>query len=389
MEEQQVEVDVLLEDQIQTFLKDGVLVVDNMLTPTEVQRGLQGLSETLARNGCIDTSHLSTTGHGLQKLSSTNGSGGVLDLFYDDWKCEIATNPRLFRATTQLWEAAYCHKGEAIEELSEEDAFRWHPYGPFDCRKGFCYIDRIGYRLPTELATQLGTDLQSPETSNMKKKKKKSVAIQRSLTPHLDCCPDTFFSQDKSKWRPIQCFISLSDTLDPNMGGFEAAPGFHRNFHRWAEIRPPTKQTVKHKQQIRGKKVVTEEEVSFPAPCIGEYTHIRPIEDSDVMDRVRHIPVRAGSAVFFDNRTPHANAYRHDGDLPRSVVYCSFLPDVAINRPFVSQQLSKWQRGEPPNDQWVGDGKTTKDGKTEQDLDTLNQSWLTPLARKLMSIDPW
>lgn len=382
----------MLEEQIQTFLKDGILVVDNVLTPDQVENALQALSETLARNASIDTENLSATGHGLQKLSSTNGSGGVLDLFYDDWKCEIATNPRLFRVTTQLWGASYCHKGETLEELSEDEAYRWQPYGPFDCSKGFCYMDRIGYRLPTELATQLGADLQDKEesaTNNAKKqKKKKSMAIQRSLTPHLDCCPDTFFSPDKSKWRPIQCFISLSDTPEPNMGGFEAAPGFHRQFNRWAADRAPTTQTLKKKQQIRGKRVVTEEEVFFPAPCIGEYTHMRPGEDSDVMERVQHISVRAGSAVFFDNRTPHANAYRHDGNRPRTVVYCSFLPDVAINRPFVCQQLSKWRRGVPPNDQWVGDG-TGEDDSDERDQDMLNKAWLTPLARKLMSIDPW
>ena len=390
---------VLNEEQIQAFLKDGVLVVDNILNPEQIQKALQGLSETLARNANVDTTNLSTTGHAIQMLSSTNGSGGVLDLFYEDWKCEIATNPILFGATTQLWEATYCHCGETREDLLQKDeVFRWHPFGPFDCHKGFCYIDRIGYRLPTELATQLGAELYANDTTT-KKKKKKSLAIQRSLTPHLDCCPDRFFASDKSKWRPIQCFVSLSDTLEPNQGGFECVPGFHRNFHSWAETRPPTKQVIKHKQQIRGKRVVTEEEISFPAPCLGEYTHIRPVEDCDVMERVRHIPVKAGSAVFFDNRIPHANAYRHDGDSPRSVVYCSFLPDVPINVPYVSHQLSKWKRGEPPNDQWIGDGTAptietttnTEDGDVQQEghHDALNRTWLTPLARKLMGVDPW
>lgn len=388
---------VLSEEQIQTYLKDGVLVVDNIFTPSQVQAGLKGLAETLARNANVDIHNLEATGHGLQKLSSTNGSGGVLDVaYYDSWKMEIALNPRLFHATTQLWKAAYCHSGESAEELSEQDYYRWHPFGKFDCNKGFCYIDRIGYRLPTKLAEKLGKDLLQQTTmddvtssSSAKKKKKKSVAIQRSLTPHLDCCPETFyFEETKSKFRPIQCFVCLTDALEENTGGFEAAPGFHRKFYQWAENRPPTTKLYKKKEQVGGKLVVTEETVSFPAPCLGEYTHIRPTEDRDVMDRIRRIPARAGSVVFFDNRIPHANSYLHNGDNPRCVVYCSFLPDVPLNRDYATRQLAKWKRNDPPNDQWVGYqvASLEKDGSNEQHE---NQSWLTPLARKLMYIDPW
>ena len=116
------------------------------------------------------------------------------------------------------------------------------------------------------------------------------------------------------------------------------------------------------------------------------------LEDSDVMERIQHVPVRAGSAVFWDNRIPHANAYRHDGELPRSVVYCSFLPDVPINRVYVSHQLKKWQHEESPDDQWIGDGtKIVSNDNLQQEHrhDVANQSWLTPLARKLMGIEPW
>ena len=58
---------------------------------------------------------------------------------------------------------------------------------------------------------------------------------------------------------------------------------------------------------------------------MGEYTHIRPKEDVDIMKRIKHIPVKAGSAVFWDNRIPHANAYMNNSDHSRIVVYCSFF----------------------------------------------------------------
>jgi hypothetical protein len=52
-------------------------------------------------------------------------------------------------------------------------------------------------------------------------------------------------------------------------------------------------------------------------------------------------------------RIPHANAYRHDGTEPRAVVYCSFLPDIPLNRTFVRKQLWNWRHGINPRDQWI------------------------------------
>ena len=363
---------VLTKEQVDQFLRHGVLVVENVLTPSELESATNGLTATLAEHG-IDTQNLKGTGHELGALSSTNGSGGVLDLFYPEWKMQVANNPRLFHATCQLWEAAYCHQGETLDELDDSLAFKWHPYGPFDCQRGYAYVDRIGYRIPTELAEQLGS--QSKGT-----KAKKAKPIQRSLTPHLDCCPETLFSNTASKWRPIQCFVSLTDNLEPNTGGFEAAPGFHREFHRWS--RPET--LVVRKTNGR------REQISVPAPCIGEYTHIRPQEDSDIMTRIQHIPVRAGSAVFWDNRIPHANAYRNNSSKARAVVYCSFLPDVELNREYVRRQLWNYRHRVPPSDQWINSTAAIESRLPEKGDDT---EQLAPseseLSRKLLGIDPW
>jgi hypothetical protein len=361
----------LTEEQIQTFANDGVLVVENVLTSEELESSRNGLHQTLAQLS-VDTDDLIGTGHALRYLSSTNGSGGVLDIFYDEWKMRIASNPTLFSMTCQLWDTAYCHSGETAESLDKTQRFKWHPYGEFDCNKGYMFIDRIGYRLPTALAEQLGTQLETHSGL------KRNSSLQRSLTPHLDCCPDNLFT-DKSKWRPIQCFVSLTDTVEPNAGGFEVATGFHHDFADWAKRRPPTVVTRKQKDG-------TSVSECFPAPCIGEYTHIRPREDRNVMDRVQHVPVPAGSAVFWDNRLPHANAYRHDGNVPRSVVYCSFLPDVPINRLYAEKQLQKWKEGRNPNEQWI----KTRENSVESSATIQKQlNDLSPLARTLLLIDKW
>lgn len=362
----------LSDEQIQQFLQDGVLVVDGVLSQEEVSSSLVGLKDTLKFHGVESFSvDDEASARAFSKLSSTNGSGGVLDLFYDKWKMEIiATNPRLFSMTQQLWAAGYCHDSEPRETLSPEESFRWHPFGSFDCTKGFVYIDRIGYRLPSALAERIGDRLH-PD------RKKKARALQRSLTPHLDCCPNSMYT-NSTKWRPIQCFISLSDSLEPNTGGFEAAKGFHREFEKWASNRVPTFTTQKDQDGSKS-------HVSVPAPCVGQYTHIRPKEDKDVMDRVTHIPVRAGSAVFWDNRIPHANSYKHTGATPRAVVYCSFLPDIELNRTYVINQLSDFRLGKPPRDQW---NHIDKDYTHRNDIESLVQSF-TPLGRRLMGIDEW
>lgn len=361
----------LSKEQVQQFLDDGVLVVDNVLSPEQVSLALEGLCDTFKRLG-VETFSVEDedSARAFSQLSSTNGSGGVLDIFYESWKMEIATSPKLLAMTQQLWAAAYCHDGEARDSLSAEKLYKWHPFGAFDWQKGFVYIDRIGYRLPSELSLAIGDRL-FPE------RKKKARAIQRSLTPHLDCCPHSMYT-DSAKWRPIQCFVSLTDNLEPNHGGFEAARGFHREFEEWALHRQPTKIMQRNNNGSTS-------EISIPAPCVGQYTHIRPKEDNAIMERVTHVPVRAGSAVFWDNRIPHANAYRHEGKDPRAVVYCSFLPDVELNRVYVKNQLSDFLNGRPPRDQW---NHMDRDYKDDANVASLLNS-LSPLGKRLVGIDEW
>ena len=359
----------LSDAQIREYIEHGVLVVNNILDNEEVTRARQGLHATLRQNG-VDSLDVDDVASAMafSKLSSTNGSGGVLDVFYEEWKFEVSTNPKLYAITRQLWEAGYCHKGETKDQLPQIEQHRWHPFGPFDCRRGYSYIDRVGYRLPSELAQEIGDRLH-PE------RKKKARALQRSLTPHLDCCPSSMYS-DCPKWRPIQCFVSLSDSLEPNNGGFEAAKGFHREFDVWSASRPPART---HQSDDKDTQYPTE------APCVGQYTHIRPKEDWEVMERVQHIPVPAGSAVFWDNRIPHANAYKHLGEEPRAVVYCSFLPDVELNRKYVRNQLADFLQGKPPRDQW---------NNLEQEYLPVNKiesclASLSPLGRTMLGLKPW
>lgn len=93
---------ILTGEQVKTFQKDGILVVDNILTDYEVRVATEGLRQTLLRFN-VDTNNLTETAHHLRDLSSTGGSGGVLDLFYPPFKMDIACNEKLFGATSELW----------------------------------------------------------------------------------------------------------------------------------------------------------------------------------------------------------------------------------------------------------------------------------------------
>lgn len=70
-------------EQKELFLRDGILVVDDILSQSEVEEAKKGLQETLSRNGVNNKSLLTGTpddedsARALQQLSTTNGSGGV------------------------------------------------------------------------------------------------------------------------------------------------------------------------------------------------------------------------------------------------------------------------------------------------------------------------
>jgi hypothetical protein len=339
------------------------------------------------------------------------------------------------------------------------------------------YIDRIGYRIPTTLSESIGKQISTngssfqESTTHMiteamprattSKSGFKSRPLQRSLTPHFDCCPENYHNaSNKNKWRPIQCFVSLTDNVQPSTGGFEACPGFHREFHSWVEngrgrqrrqdqpkttddsgsiSSPPedyddvvvvvaagggtprqsteTKRrpTNKHRRQSK-QKTQSRQQQQQPPLCVGEYTHVSPSLDRDIMQRMAHIPVQAGSAVFWDNRIPHGNSYRNDprptnadfdsggvcsggnnGDgmgssMPlgtsgaRAVVYCSFLPDVEVNRRFVQRQLKDWKLKRPPRvgDRWIRQHTEDEESTTTRDDDQLSE-----LGKRLLGLVEW
>jgi hypothetical protein len=66
---------LLTPEQIHTYLRDGILVVNNLLSATEIIEAQIGLASTLKQEYGVDVHDLEATGHKLVDASSTNGAG--------------------------------------------------------------------------------------------------------------------------------------------------------------------------------------------------------------------------------------------------------------------------------------------------------------------------
>ena len=348
-------------EQIERFKKDGVLVIENVLTKDEIDEARKGLYASLELKGMSmkDTNSFSK----ITELSSTHGAGGVLDIFYEDWKFELLEHPIPVSILQQLWAHTYGQENSSLDE-----AFS-HPFGDFDCSSAYAYIDRICVRLPdsfSHLCQDSGESSSSSSASSSFKKDQRRL-LQRGLSPHLDCCPDRLYdASNMKKWKPIQAFLSLTDTLECNQGGFEACLGHHRHFSEWAKTRKWT-------QATKGA-----DTLGTPPICIGEFTAMRSVEDADILSRMEHVPCRKGSLVVWDNRIPHANSRFNSSNIVREVVYFGLLPNIQLNREYAVEQLANMRRGQLPSDQWHA--------RNERVYCSYEFS---ELGRKLLAIDPW
>lgn len=324
--------------QVHHFQEYGVLIIENVLSIEEIEHTRKNFHHCLMKYG-FNTNNPNETAINLQKISSTNGAGGILDIFYEDFKLKLNEHEKIVDIIQDLWANTYAVNHPFFENPIDES---------FDPRKGYMYIDRLCYRLPEAIS----------DRSNSKKK-----SIQRSLTPHLDCCPTDMKSLNSNKefpkWKPIQCFVSLTDSLNPNEGGFECVLGHHKNFAEWTSNRKPNAN-------------------GDPPPCIGDFTPIRPIEDKELISKFQHIPVSAGSLVCWDVRIPHSNAKQNNSVLAREVIYIGLLPAIERNRKYALQQLRNFEKGIVPSDQWH-DHKSLQLCKYE----------FSVLGRKLMCISDW
>jgi ribosomal protein S18 acetylase RimI-like enzyme len=98
----------LSESQIQAFLSDGVVVVPGVLDDSEVAETCRDMDDYLRTHHGVDAAALEATVQGLAALSSTHGAGGVLDVFYPDWKLRATLlNSKYSNAMADILQATY------------------------------------------------------------------------------------------------------------------------------------------------------------------------------------------------------------------------------------------------------------------------------------------
>jgi hypothetical protein len=241
------------------------------------------------------------------------------------------------------------------------------------------------------------------------KLKQKPKPLQRSLTPHIDCCPMNMYESGKEfpRWRPIQCITALTDNIDPDTGGFEAVPGFHKEFRAYfdqKEKRGERSMRVMELEESRVQESLASSDRTQaqrrPVVCLGDFSPLRTQEDKEVIRRYRHIPCSGGSVILFDWRIPHANSYRHVGSIPREVIYTGFLPPITINRKYAQEQLRRYYARLLPTDHWQKNGKhyganhennglNAQPEDSSECLHPFSIHAFSSLGRNLMGIDPW
>ena len=113
-------------------------------------------------------------------------------------------------------------------------------------------------------------------------------------------------------------------------------------------------------------------------PCVGQFTPIRMVEDSDIIKRFEHIPCLAGDFVLWDYRIPHSNSYKNTSKQTREAVYIGFLPNIQLNQEYIASQLVRYKAGMVPQDQW----------HSHNEPQQCNYPF-SSLGRKLMGLDPW
>ncbi|KAL6060973.1 Phytanoyl-CoA dioxygenase [Balamuthia mandrillaris] len=205
-------------------------------------------------------------------------------------------------------------------------------------------IDRMGSKRPGIVYDEGGNPLDMSEW-------------HRDALVHTDC----------NLWYPprkleIQGLVALNDT-DPGQGGFACIPGFHKEHWEWTRAHPEWK--------------VTNPKRMF-----------NPFPDKQmIQDRLKHIPMKAGDLLIWDNLLPHTNT-RNTTDKWRFCQYIRMVRAEPANERFRRFAAEAYLHGRRPLEFSTG-------GRVPQDYCTIEQEGypqppaLTELGERLVGLKPW
>lgn len=309
---------MLTAEQLEEYDKNGVLVIENVLTDQEVELARNLLHQQLLS---YDIDHDKVLA-GEQQVDDVRIKGKASRIFYNKWKLDVHLHPKIYNYVKDLMHHTY--------ETGKKSGYE-HPFGKFT--DILPYIDRVCWRLPDCIKAEGGLGL------------------------HLDRNPvDPYLLKvgGLKKWRPIQCFVTLTDHYGTNTGGLKVVKSFHHRIDEYFS-----------KSDIEaGEK--------------GEFFRMGSKSYASLAKELEPINAPKGSLVLWDNRLPHATCDKLDGYDTREVVYLGWLPDIAINKTYWKQQSEHIKHNIPPP-AYLNDNKETSDKNwSENDL--------TVLQRRLLGI---
>ena len=319
---------MLSQEQIDEYHKNGVLVIENVLTEEEVNTARQQLHQQLLTFGIDHDKVLSG-----EQILNENGriKGSPSKIFYGKWKIDVQLHEKIYGYMKSLMEETY-FKNNALFN---------HPYEKAD--DILPYIDRICWRLPDHIRPEGG------------------------LSMHLDRNPFDPYMQKSDglkKWKPIQAFISLTDQFGSTSGGLRVVKGFHTRIDQYFSKSEPEYST-------------------------GEFYRMNQQIHALLQKELEPINAPKGSLVCWDNRLPHATTEYFDGFDSREVIYIGWLPNVNINKKYWLEQSYAIKKNIPPPAYCDSEKRkhhhNDKNNKENADRDwTLND--LTPKQKLMLGL---
>ena len=171
-------------NQLDFFKTNGYVVIENFLSPDQVNLTRSQLHETLKKYS-ID--HDKIINFEESAPNNIRIKSDISNIFYSKFKMDI----HLSESAYKIWKCVM----ETIDEF---------PFGTHS--DVLPYIDRICWRLPDIIKAEGGLGL------------------------HIDRRPGSDGFKNIKKYRPIQGFVALTDHYGSESGGLKLVKGFHKKF---------------------------------------------------------------------------------------------------------------------------------------------------------------
>lgn len=308
---------MLTDSQIEEFDRNGIIVIENVLSLEEIEIARNGLHDQLLETG---VNHFDVLAGKQHIDSGVRNKSKASHFFYHKWKMDVHLNEKIYKYMKQL----------------NTKFFMDTPFGYFD--DVIAFVDKVCWRLPDCIMKEGGLNLH----------------IDRNpIDPYLTSNSD--ISNTKlSRWRPIQALLSLTDSYGSDGGGIKVVKGFHKTIDDFFSKDP----TIY--DEIGG--------------MTGEFFRMGSRKYYAIQNKCHPIDVPAGSLVCWDNRLPHSTCNNLGGNDTRECVYIGFIPNVELNKKYCQEQFDHIKKNILPPIYFDCKNKDNNAGDRNWDIDELSDS---------------